>query len=106
MTRWVVLFLFLAGLAYPSFAANPLTEAESLLTAQRTRPDAAQFERAKEIAAAEVKRSPREPRVWILVAWARMIEHRFAEALDAARAAERLAPGDARALALASDALV
>ncbi len=106
MTRWVVLVLILARIVSPSFAADPLSEAESLLTAQRTRPDAAQFARAKEIAAVEVKRSPREPRAWILLAWAQMTEHRFLEALDAARTAERLAPGDARVLALAADALV
>jgi tetratricopeptide (TPR) repeat protein len=105
MTRWVVLVLILARIVSPSFAADPLSEAESLLTAQRTRPDAAQFARAKEIAAVEVRRSPREPRAWILLAWAQMTEHRFLEALDAARTAERLAPGDARVLALAADAL-
>jgi tetratricopeptide (TPR) repeat protein len=106
MTRWVVLVVILSSIVPPSFAADALREAESLLLAQRTRPDAAQFARAKEIASAEVKRSPGEARGWLLLAWSQMIEHRFAEALDSARTAERLAPRDARALALASDALV
>lgn len=86
--------------------ADPLLEAESLLLAQRTRPDAAQFERAKKIISAEVERTPREARPWTLLAWARMIEHRFLESLAAAKTAESLAPDEPRTLALMSDALV
>lgn len=114
--------IVLPGLAGPARAADPtvvpdvaklapaaggaLDEAESLLQAQRTRPDAARFERARRIAAAEVERLPDDPRAWRTLAWARMLEHRFAEARDAAQTAARLAPADARALALLSDALV
>jgi tetratricopeptide (TPR) repeat protein len=85
---------------------DPLAEAQALLAAQRARPDAARFERAKGIAEAEVARAPGAARAWTLLAWARMIEHRFADALAAARTADGLAPDDARTLALMSDALV
>lgn len=85
---------------------DALREAEALLLAQRTRPDAAQFERAKALAAAALERAPHEAAAWLLLAWAHMIEHRFGDALAAAEAAARLAPVEPRALALMSDALV
>jgi tetratricopeptide (TPR) repeat protein len=87
-------------------AEDPLQAAENLLQAQRTQPDTAQFERAKGIAAAAVKRAPAEARGWTLLAWAHMLEHRFFAALDAAKTADRLAPDDPRTLALMDDALV
>lgn len=87
-------------------AADPLREAESLLLAQRTRPDTLQFERAKRIIATEVKRTPNCAWAWTLLAWAHITEHRFGEALAAAKMAASLAPNEPRTLALMSDALV
>lgn len=107
MRRWAALVCACAIIASSALAGeDPLGEAEALLFAQRTRPDAAQFERAKEIVTAQVERAPGEARGWRLFAWVRMIEHRFGEALDAAQTADRLAPHDPRTLALMSDALV
>lgn len=79
---------------------------ESLILAQRTRPDAAQFERAARSAQAAVEKTPGDARAWTLLAWVRMVEHRFADALASAKRAESLAPDNARMLALMSDALV
>ncbi len=93
-------------LAVSTVAADPLSEAESLLLAQRTRPDAAQFERAKRIIATEAERTPNRARVWTLLAWAHMTEHRFGEALEAAKTAQHLVPDEPRTLALMNDALV
>ncbi len=87
-------------------AADTLLEAETSLHGQRTRPDAAQFERAKAIVAEQLQRKPSEARAWTLQAWASMLEHRFEAALAAAENADRLAPDDPRTLALMSDALV
>ncbi len=87
-------------------AADALLEAESSLHGQRTRPDSAQFERAKAIVAEQVKRKPGEAHVWTLQAWTYMLEHRFEAALAAAENADRLAPDEPRTLALMSDALV
>jgi tetratricopeptide (TPR) repeat protein len=103
----MVFSCLLACAIHTSQAANdPLLEAETLLLAQRTRPDAAQFERAKAIAAAQIKRTPNEARAWTALAWARMIDHRFLEALEAAKTADRLAADDPRTQALMCDALV
>jgi tetratricopeptide (TPR) repeat protein len=101
-------FACLLACVIPSASAadNSLREAETLLLAQRTRPDSAQFERAKTIAAAEVKRVPGAARGWKLLAWSHMLEHRFLAALDAAKTADRLAPDDPITLALLDDALV
>jgi tetratricopeptide (TPR) repeat protein len=98
----------LLACAIPATGAEPgpLHEAESLLLAQRTRPDAARFERAKGLVLAEVKRSSSDAKAWTLLAWAHMIDHRFGDALDAARTANDLAPDDPRPLALMSDALL
>jgi tetratricopeptide (TPR) repeat protein len=107
MRRWIALFFVGAWVLPPGWAADDsLGEAQALLLAQRAQPDAAQFERAIEIVTAEVERTPQAVRAWMLLAWARMLEHRFGEALEAAQTAERLAPAEARTLALMSDALV
>jgi len=104
--RFAVSCLLACAIPTAQAADDLLREVESLLLTQRTRPDAAQFERAKRIAAAEVKRIPGEARAWTTLAWMRMIEHRFMEALDAAKMADRLAPDESRTLALMCDALV
>jgi tetratricopeptide (TPR) repeat protein len=104
--RFVVSCLLACIIPTAQAGEDPLGEAEALLLAQRTRPDAAQFERAKALAAAEVKRAPSEARAWTTLAWVRMIEHRFPEALDAAKTADHLAPDEPRTLALMCDALV
>lgn len=105
MNRWVALVLVYAAFGARA-ASDPLREAESLLSMQRMRPDAAQFERAKGIAEIGVMQAPVDARAWRLLAWARMIEHRFGEALAAAKQAEKLAADEPRTLALMSDALV
>ncbi|MDP2832456.1 MAG: hypothetical protein Q8Q28_03995 [Pseudomonadota bacterium] len=108
LTMWqrlVVICLLACAIPAAPAADEPLREAESLLLAQRTRPDVAQFERAKGIVEVELRRRPGEAQGWTLLAWVRMSEHRFLAALDAARRADTLAPDEPRALALMSDAL-
>ncbi len=93
----------------PALAGSSLgspEDAQADLLAQRTRPDAARFERARAIAESEVGRAPNEALSWTLLAWARMLDHRFADALEAARSADRLVAGDPLSLALMCDALV
>ena len=108
MWRWTALIFAFVACGHDAAAATDAAAsvAETLLYAQRTRPDAAQFERARSLAEAAVTREPNSPRAWALLAWARMIEHRFGEALDATRRADSLAADDPRTLALMSDALV
>ena len=93
--------------AAPVLAAppEPLAQMESILLAQRTRPDVAQFERARRFAETAVKQTPGNGRAWTLLAWVRMIEHRFHDALAAATRAEKLTPNDPRLLLLKSDTL-
>ena len=105
-SRFMVSCLFACAIPMAQAADNPLREVESLLLAQRTRPDAAQFERAKGIATVEVKRTPREAWAWTLLAWVRMIEHRFFDALETAKTADNLTPDEPHTLALMCDALV
>ena len=108
MSRFLLLICLLvsATCAGQAAADDPLHEAETLLLAQRTRPDPAQFERAKQISAAAVERAPQDVHAWTVLAWVRMAEHRFTDALAAAKHAQNLAPDNARMLALMSDALV
>ena len=96
------------ALARPGFAApiEPIVEMESLLLAQRTRPDAAQFERVRRFAEAAVKKTPNDARAWTLLTWVRMIEHRFRDALTAATRAEKLTVSDPKLLMLKSDTLI
>ena len=98
----------LLTLATPGFAAppDPMTEMESLMLAQRTRPDAAQFERVQRFAENAVKQSPNDARAWTLFTWVRTIEHRFHDALNAATSAEKLSTTDPKLLLLKSDILV
>jgi len=108
MKPWLALSFMLA-VAVPSAHAeqeNALQKADTLLLAQRTRPDAALFEQAKRIAIQAVKRAPRDASAWTVMAWVHMIEHRFADALLATQKAESLQPDQPRTLALMSDALV
>ena len=93
--RFLVFCLFACAIPMAQAANDPLREVESLLLAQRTRPDASQFERAKGIVTAEVKRNPHEAWAWTLMAWVRMIEHHFFDALEAAKTADNLTPNDA-----------
>lgn len=85
---------------------DPLRAIESQIRAQRTHPDAAQFERATRAAEATVNENPQQVHAWVLLTWVRMIEHRFNDALTAAKRAEKLAPDNPKMLALMSDALV
>lgn len=106
--RGLACALFSLALAMPVLAAatDPMTEMESLLLAQRTRPDAAQFERVKQFVDTTVKQSPSDARAWTLLTWVRMIEHRFHDALTAATQAEKLATNDPKLSLLKSDLLV
>lgn len=104
--RFLVFCLFACAIPMAQAANDPLREVESLLLAQRTRPDASQFERAKGIVTAEVKRNPHEAWAWTLMAWVRMIEHHFFDALEAAKTADNLTPNEPHTLALVCDALV
>lgn len=97
------LTLVAASFAQPT---DPMTEMESVLLAQRTRPDAAQFERVRQFAESTVKQSPNDARAWTLLTWVRMIEHRFRDALKAATRAENLATNDPKLLMLKSDTLI
>jgi tetratricopeptide (TPR) repeat protein len=87
-------------------ATDPMTEMESLMLAQRTRPDAAQFERVRRFAETAVKQTPNDARAWTLLTWVRMIEHRFRYALNTATRAEKLSSRDHKLLLLKSDILV
>lgn len=99
----LMLTLALSGFA---LAADPLTEMESLLLAQRTRPDAASFERVRKFAETTVKQSPHDARAWTLLTWVRTIEHRFHDALETATRAEKWGTNDPKLLLLKSDILV
>jgi len=92
-----------AGFAAPT---EPMAEMETLMLAQRTRPDIAQFERARRFAETAVIKTPKDARAWTLLTWVRMIEHRFGDALAAATRAEKLTPNVPKLLLLKSDALV
>ena len=92
-----------AGFAAPT---DHMTEMETIMLAQRTRPDIAQFERARHFAEAAVIKTPKDARAWTLLTWVRMIEHRFGDALAAATRAEKLATNDPKLLLLKSDTLV
>ena len=92
-----------AGYAAPT---DPMAEMETIMLAQRTRPDIAQFERARRFAETAVIKTPGDARAWTLLSWVRMIEHRFRDALTAATQAERLTPNAPKLLLLKSDALV
>lgn len=87
-------------------SSDALTAIESLILAQRTRPDAAQFARAASVVGQAVKNAPGNAQAWVLLTWVHMIEHRFNDALVAAQRAKNLAPDHPRMLALMSDALV
>jgi tetratricopeptide (TPR) repeat protein len=102
----LLLLLVLAPLPALAEPKDSLPAIESQLLAQRTRPDAAQFARAAGVVELAVKDAPGNVQAWVLLAWVRMIEHRFNDALAAAQRAERLAPDHPRLLALKSDALV
>lgn len=103
----IVLVILLAGVLPRAWSCTPaLTDAETILIAQRARPDAAQFEHAKTLTIQAVTGTPRDACAWTLLAWTHLIEHRFALALEAAQRAESLQPGAPRTLALMSDALV
>lgn len=99
----LTLTLSLSGIAAPT---DPMTEMESIMLAQRTRPDIAQFERVRQFAEVAVTKTPNDIRGWTLLIWVRMIEHRFGDALSAATRAETVAPNDPRLLMLKSDALL
>lgn len=102
--RWgVAAVLCLLGLVA---AADPLDEAQALLHAQRERPDLAGFERAVALLDAALAARPTDARGWTLRAWAHMTEHRFAEALDAARMALAQDAEQPAALAVQTDALI
>lgn len=104
--RFIVSCLLACVMHTAQAADDPLREVEALLLAQRIQPDAAQFERAKRLATAEVERTAAKADAWTLLAWTHMIEHRFLDALEAGKKADSLAPDDPRTLALMSDALV
>ncbi len=106
MRRW--LMACLAALAIPLAQAGEggLREAHALLDAQRVRPDSAQFARAKAIVASAIQRTPDAAEAWTLQARVSLTEHRFADALDAAKRADALSPSNPRTLALMVDALV
>lgn len=87
-------------------ATDPMIEMESLMLAQRTRPDAAQFEGVRRFAERAVNQSPSDARAWTLLTWVRMIEHRFRDAFRAATHAEKLATNDPKLPLLKSDILV
>jgi tetratricopeptide (TPR) repeat protein len=95
-------------LAVPVYAVppDPMTEMESVLLAQRTRPNVAQFEQARRFAEAAVKKTPNDARAWALLTWVRMIEHRFKDALVTATRAEQWASNDPKLLMLKSDTLI
>lgn len=106
--RGLVFIGLMVTLAVPAYAAppDPMTEMESVLVAQRTRPNAAQFERARLFAEAAVKKTPNDARAWTLLTWVRMIEHRFKDALVTATRAEQWASNDPKLLMLKSDTLI
>ncbi len=103
LTGLIVLTLNVPGNAAPT---DSMTEMESIMLAQRTRPDVAQFERVRQFAEAAVTKTPNDIRAWTLLIWVRMIEHRFGDALTAATRAEKLTPNHPRLLMLKSDALL
>jgi tetratricopeptide (TPR) repeat protein len=103
LTGLLSLALSLPGIAAPT---DPMTEMESIMLAQRTRPDVAQFERVRQFAETAVNKTPKDIRAWTLLIWVRMIEHRFGDALTAATRAENLTPNHPRLLMLKSDALL
>ena len=103
LTGLLSLTLSVPGIAAPT---DPMTEMESSMLAQRTRPDVAQFERVRQFAEAAIAKTPNDIRAWTLLIWVRMIEHRFGDALIAATRAEKLAPNHPRLLMLKSDALL
>ncbi len=103
LTGLLSLALSVPAIAMPT---DSMTEMESIMLAQRTRPDAAQFERARQFAEAAVNKTPNDIRAWTLLIWVRMIEHRFGDALTAATRAEKLSPNHPRLLMLKSDALL
>ena len=103
LTGLLSLTLSVPGIAAPT---DPMTEMESIMLAQRTRPDVAQFERVRQFSEAAIAKTSNDIRAWTLLIWVRMIEHRFGDALIAATRAEKLAPNHPRLLMLKSDALL
>ncbi len=97
---------WLLALAAAGAGAEPVAEAQALLQAQRTRPDAARFEQARAILTQLTAQAPRDARAWTLLAWAHLTEHRFGEALAAAETAAALAPDRPEPQAVMTDALV
>lgn len=79
--------------------------AEALLARARISADPRDASRAEALAARALALAPGDARAWTLKAWSELNAHRFAEALAAARKAERLAPPSATNLGLAADAL-
>lgn len=118
-TRERVAVGLVAGLLVGLLTATPLSaragmqpdaEARALLLAQRAQPDAAAFRRALALAERAVVETPDRASAWTTLAWTRMQEHRFADALAAAEKAQTqaqaLAGDDPVNLALMCDALV
>ena len=106
--RVLALIGLILALARPGFAVpvEPIAEMESIMLAQRTRPDAAQFERVRVFVESAVKKTPNDARAWTLLTWVRMVEHRFRDALIAATRAEKLTASDPKLLMLKSDTLI
>lgn len=97
----------LAGPVSPAPAGmTPDAEARALLLAQRARPDAAGFRDALALSERAVAETPGRASAWTTLAWTRMQEHRFAEALAATERAQALAGDEQVNLALKCDALV
>jgi len=97
----------LAALSPAALAESaPDAEARALLLAQRLNADAAGFRRALALAERAMVETPDRASTWTTLAWTRMQEHRFADALAAAERAQALAGDDPVNLALMCDALV